>query len=157
MSDEQDRRTRNRTARFTTWLAAPPATVWDYVCDPRNLDAMTPSWLRFRVETPMPVELAPGTLIDYRLGWHGIPLRWRSRIVSVDPTRSLTYEQARGPYRRFVHEHQFEIVEGGTEMVDRVDWTPRFAWLTGRYVLRDIEALFAARTAHLESRFGIAA
>ncbi len=46
-----------------------------------ELEKLTPTWLRFSVITPPPIAIGRGTLIDYRLRVHGLPLRWQSLIA----------------------------------------------------------------------------
>lgn len=132
-------------------LDAPPPAVFDLLCDPRNLDSLTPPWLRFSVITPMPVTLEVGTVIDYRLRWRRLPLRWRSEIVAVERPWHLTYEQRRGPYRAFRHAHTFRPAPdgGGTEVLDGVDWAVWGDRLIARRVAADLEALFRFRTGRL--------
>lgn len=48
--------------------------------DARNLERITPPLLGFEVTTPEPIEMGVGTLIEYRLRLHRVPVRWRTRI-----------------------------------------------------------------------------
>jgi ligand-binding SRPBCC domain-containing protein len=98
----------------------PRAEVFSFFAEPRNLEAITPAFLRFEILPPIPAATAPGTLIDYRLRLFGIPLRWRTRIDSVDPGRSFVDVQLRGPYALWEHTHRFEDAEGGTRVLDQV-------------------------------------
>jgi ligand-binding SRPBCC domain-containing protein len=51
-----------------------------FFAEARNLEAITPPWLGFRVITPGAIAVRPGALIEYRLRLHGVPLRWLTRI-----------------------------------------------------------------------------
>jgi ligand-binding SRPBCC domain-containing protein len=68
----------------------------------------------------VPVELGPGTIIDYRLRLFGIPFRWRTHIEVFEPGVRFVDVQLRGPYRLWHHTHTFEDAPEGTLVRDRV-------------------------------------
>lgn len=68
-----------------TLLARPVEEVFPFFADAGNLDELTPPWLHFRVVSQRPIEMRAGTVIDYRLRIHGIPVRWRTRINLWNP------------------------------------------------------------------------
>jgi len=74
-----------------------------------------------------------GTLIDYRLRVHGLPLRWQSEITVWEPQRRFVDEQRRGPYRLWLHEHTFELRDGGTLCRDHVRYAVAFDILVHRH------------------------
>jgi len=62
--------------------------------------------------------------------WHfGLPLRMTSRITAMSPPRSFTDEQTRGPFRYFIHEHEFRPHGKGTLMIDRVSFAAPLGFL----------------------------
>ncbi len=129
--------------------------LFPFFSDAHNLERITPPWLRFRVLTPDPIVMAPGTRIDYRLRWHGLPMRWRSEITAWDPPHRFVDRQVRGPYRLWEHEHLLEETDGGTMVKDHV----RYAVFGGRavhtiLVRRDVAAIFAYRRRVLSQIFG---
>src|SRR5688572_25446419 len=67
------------------FLPYPRDQVFEFFSDASNLQCLTPSWLQFSVVTPPPIRNTAGTLIDYRLRVHGVPLRWQSRISVWEP------------------------------------------------------------------------
>ena len=55
--------------------------------------------------------------------WHfGIPFRMTSAITEYERPTRFVDEQTRGPFARWRHEHRFEPNNGGTRMVDVVDY-----------------------------------
>ena len=146
-----------KTFNFSSkqWLPKPLEEVFPFFADARNLGELTPEWLSFDVLTPDPIPMAVGTTIDYRLAWHGIPLRWRSEIAAWEPPHRFVDRQLRGPYRLWHHEHRFEERDGGTNVVDVVEyavWGGAVAVNLG--VRRDIERIFGFRRARLIDIFG---
>jgi ligand-binding SRPBCC domain-containing protein len=143
------------TFETALWLPQPREVVFAYFSDAANLQAITPPWLHFHILTPLPIAMRAGALIDYRLRVHGVPLRWRTRIAVWEPPFRFVDEQLRGPYRRWVHEHTFEAVDGGTLCRDRVEYdVPGGRLIERLFVRRDVEQIFAYRRQRLEERFG---
>jgi len=136
-------------------LDLPVETVFPFFADAHNLEAITPPWVRFRVMTPGRIEMRPGTLIEYRLRLHGVPVRWVTRIVEWEPGRRFVDEQLRGPYRLWHHTHAFEDDgEGRTIVRDRVCYCLPFG-LTGAaahmlFVRRDLTRIFDFRRGAVE-------
>jgi len=141
--------------RSEQWMPRTLDEVFPFFADARNLEELTPPWLRFDVVTPEPVPMAVGATIDYRLAWRGIPLRWTSEIAAWDPPHRFIDRQLRGPYRLWHHEHRFEECGNGTSVSDEVEysvWGGAIANHLG--VARDIEKIFSYRSARLREIFG---
>ena len=102
------------------FIPRPLAEVFPFFADAANLQAITPAFLDFRFLTTLPIEMRPGTLIDYQIKLFGLPLKWRTRIEEFEPPHRFADVQVRGPYKLWHHTHEFREVEGGTLMTDRV-------------------------------------
>ena len=139
------------------FLPRSPSAVFGFFADAANLEAITPRFLRFRIRTPLPVRMGEGTLLEYELRLFGVPFRWLTRIDAYEPDRRFVDRQLRGPYRRWVHLHEFHAVAGGTEVRDRVDYEIGFGPM-GRlahalFVRRSLERIFEFRAAALAALF----
>ena len=140
------------------WVARPLEEVFAFFSDAQNLEALTPPWMRFQILTPQPIQMFPGTLIDYKLYWHGVPLRWQTEITRWEPPNYFEDVQLKGPYRLWHHTHTFEAVTGGTRIHDLVRYDLPFDIL-GRIVhtisvRRNVEEIFAYRQAKIRELFG---
>ncbi len=135
-------------------LPCPRDRVFAFFSDAFQLETLTPAFLQFKVLTAPPIRIQAGTLIDYRLRLHGIPLRWRSRISVWEPPFRFVDEQLWGPYRRWYHEHSFEEVDGGTLCRDVVDYS---VWggrpIEALFVRPDVRKIFAFRQTELRELF----
>jgi uncharacterized protein YbjT (DUF2867 family)/ligand-binding SRPBCC domain-containing protein len=127
----------------------PLGDVFAFFSDAANLEAITPPELRFRILTPLPIEMRAGTTIDYQLSLHGLPFRWQTEIVEWEEGRRFVDVQRRGPYALWEHTHTFEAVNGGTLIRDRVRYRLPFGplgTLVNRLrVRRDVGRIFDHR------------
>lgn len=141
--------------RTEQWFDRLPDELFPFFADALNLERITPPFLRFRVVTPPPIEMGVGTLIDYRLRVHGVPVRWRTEITAWEPPLRFVDEQIRGPYRSWIHEHRFEDLDGGTRMTDTVRYAAPGGRLVERLLVdRDVAGIFEFRRRALEETFG---
>lgn len=139
-------------------LPGSPAEVFPFFADARNLEAITPPLLRFRVLTPEPIEMRVGTHIQYRLRLRGVPVNWHTTIQAWEPPHRFVDVQIRGPYALWHHTHELvDDGEGGTLMHDTVRYALGFGVfgeLAHRFLVRrDLEAIFAFREAELARRY----
>ena len=143
----------NSTSSASSARPAPRGGV-AFFADAHNLEALTPPLLRFRLVTPAPIAMGPGTLIRYRLNVHRVPVNWLTEITRVGPAASLRRRADRGPYVLWHHTHTFEaLAGGGTLMRDvvryRVGFGPLGALANRLLVRRDVEAIFDFREARI--------
>ncbi len=120
-----------------------------FFADPRNLEAITPPWLHFRI-LEAPDRLERGSFLRYRLRLYGIPVRWSTEIESWQPPRGFSDRQLRGPYLLWLHTHRFTPVAAGTEIYDSVRYrVPGGSFAPTRIVRRLVEEIFDYRAERL--------
>ncbi len=141
------------------WVPSPLETVFSFFSDARNLEYLTPPWLRFRIVTA-PEAIAPGVNLHYRIGWHGIPLKWTTEIETWEPPHRFTDAQLSGPYKLWHHTHTFESLKDGTMMRDIVRYAlpmgPLGEIAHALWVKRDVERIFDYRRTRIAQKFGSA-
>jgi hypothetical protein len=129
--------------------------VFPFFADARNLNLLTPPWLDFVILTPLPIDMKVGTLIDYRLRIHRMPLGWKTRISAWEPPHRFVDEQIRGPYRLWRHEHAFSGHDGETVCRDTVDYAVAGGELVHRLLVkRDVDRIFGYRSRKMVEIFG---
>jgi ligand-binding SRPBCC domain-containing protein len=133
--------------------------VFEFFAEAANLERLTPPFLRFRILTPAPIIMGAGTSIDYQLRLYGIPIRWRTRIETFERGVSFTDVQLHGPYRQWIHRHEFLDVDGAaTQMRDTVDYQlplgPLGVLARRMFVRGSLERIFDYRHQVVSQLFG---
>ncbi|MEZ2391863.1 SRPBCC family protein [bacterium RCC_150] len=119
------------TVSFTcrTHIALEPGKVFDLA---RSVDAHVGSMASSRERAIGGVtsgEMSEGDEVTWQ-AWHfALPLRMTSGITQFQFPDSFTDEQVRGPFRFFRHLHEFRPDDGGTLMIDRVEFAAPFGAL----------------------------
>ena len=126
-------------------LSYPIEQVFRFFASPENLNLLTPPWVNFSILSPQSIEMAVGTIIEYRIRLRGVPVTWRSEITEWQPPFAFCDVQLRGPYRFWVHRHTFEERPDGTLVTDHVD----YGVLGGTLVNRTIRCRRAAEDLRL--------
>lgn len=110
--------------RRTQQLNCDLKTAWDFFSSPNNLAKITPKEMKFNVLTDLSEEpIYEGMIIDYTIvPLLGIPMKWRTKITQVHTRRSFMDFQEKGPYKLWVHFHEFIPNEQGVLMKDTVDY-----------------------------------
>lgn len=131
------------------WIPKKVEEVFSFFSQAKNLEVLTPPWLKFHVEAISTSSMREGTTIDYRLKIHGIPVNWQSLISDWVPNQRFVDEQTKGPYAKWHHTHSFKAYRGGTLMKDHVRYRIPLGGfgklLGGVFVRKDIEKIFTYR------------
>lgn len=122
----------------------------------RSIDAHKDSMAQSREQAVAGVMsglISLGQEVTWR-AWHfGVPIRMTSRITEMQAPFYFVDEQAKGPFRRFRHVHEFTEDSGGTVMVERIEFEAPFGPI-GRLVeklvlARYLQELIGQRNQHL--------
>jgi ligand-binding SRPBCC domain-containing protein len=145
------------TIRQEQFVPRPREEVFAFFSDAKNLSRLTPPWLNFEI-VEIPEQLSEGALIRYRLGIHGLPIHWTTRIEEWVPEERFVDIQIAGPYALWHHTHEFEEVEGGTLITDTVQYRVPFGPL-GEVIRRamvapDTKKIFNYRREMIDAEFG---
>jgi ligand-binding SRPBCC domain-containing protein len=140
------------------FIPQPIDEVFAFFSHAENLEEITPGFLSFRILSVDPPQLRRGTLIRYRLAWHGLfPLRWTTEITHWEPPHFFADSQLSGPYRLWRHEHSFKSRGTGTQMNDIVRYSLPFGPLGvvahSAVVRRDVESIFDFRAQRIRELF----
>ena len=143
---------------FAQQVPRPLPEVFAFFSRAENLEVLTPPWLNFKILDVAPQPVQKGTLINYSLRVHGIPLRWTSEIVEWEPPHRFIDLQVRGPYKLWRHEHRFQARDGGTLISDTISLALPLGVL-GRFAYKikvrsDVQEIFAFREKKIRALFG---
>ena len=136
-------------------IARPLPQVFEFFSRAANLERITPPWLSFTIVGRQPAEVGAGTVIPYRLRLHGIPLVWVSQIEEFEHQRMFIDRQLIGPYRQWVHRHEFESRGEQTLIRDEVHYELPLGRLGATFglplVRRDVARIFDYRRETIEA------
>lgn len=132
--------------RSEVWVPHSPEAVFEFFSRAENLQTLTPHWLHLSILSNGPIAMKAGTRIRYGLRLHGIPIGWESEITAWQPPYRFVDRQTTGPYRRWVHEHQFLAHERGTKVCDNVQYSVFGGFLVNRlFVAPHLNEIFEFR------------
>lgn len=97
--------------------------VFDFLCQTANLARVSPPELHMKI-TEGPARIALGSRIVVQGRRWGIPQRMVSEITAYEPNVSFADTQCQGPFKRWVHTHLLEEIDGGTRVTDRIEYEP---------------------------------
>ena len=134
--------------------------AWDFFSSPKNLAVITPDHLGFQItSTDVREKMYPGQIITYTVKpLLGIRMPWMTEITHVQDHEYFVDEQRFGPYALWHHKHYFKEIEGGVEMIDKVDYKLPLGFLGAiantLFVKKMLKGIFKYRNQKLEELFG---
>lgn len=133
--------------------------AWGFFSNPKNLANITPDKLKFKIISSLDAEIYPGQIIQYKV--QPLPLYnsyWVTEITYMEKEKYFVDEQRFGPYAFWHHKHFFNVINGGVEMTDIVDYKIPFGWLGkllfGRLIRSELKKIFNYRNQKLVELFG---
>jgi len=133
--------------------------AWDFFSSPKNLSAITPPEMEFKILTKdLNKDIFEGMEIDYRVRpLLRIPMKWKTRLCQIDTKKSFTDIQLKGPYSIWEHTHTFEKNANGILMKDVIKYKVPMGifgnWLNSLFIRKKIENIFNYRKETLEKIF----
>jgi|ERR1700722_7806979 ligand-binding SRPBCC domain-containing protein len=132
--------------------------AFEFFANPRNLERLTPDLVHFQFLKAPPEKVSPGTILEYRLRIYGVPVKWRTRIDSVQAPAQFVDVQESGPYASWRHTHSFRALDAThTEIRDQVEFAmplgPLGEIAYRVLVARSLQQIFDYRAAALRQLF----
>lgn len=141
------------------WINVSTPDVFEFFSSENNLEKITPPYLQFKVVGKNTEKIEAGTLIDYKLKIHGIPLKWKTKITHFVVNKSFTDVQLSGPYSKWEHQHDFITYKNGTLIKDEVVYKVPMGFLgkitAGPFVNHDVQNIFKFRSQIIKDNFKI--
>ena len=138
------------TIRTDVTLERSLEDTFGFFSDACNLEAITPPELRYRIKTPLPIEMRQGSLIEYELSLYGVPFSWLTEITVWEPGVRFIDQQISGPFRVWHHEHCFErIADDQSRIRDQVRYVlplEPFSRIAHPLVRTKLDRIFSYRT-----------
>ncbi len=132
-----------------------PEEIFQFFSRAENLEILTPPWLNFKIISKSSDEMNKGTIIDYKLKIHGLPVYWKTLIADWKENESFVDQQVKGPYSKWHHLHTFDVVPGGCLLRDQVTYRVPVAILgnilLGQWIANDVRKIFEYRQKKIQS------
>jgi uncharacterized protein (TIGR01777 family) len=140
------------------WVPKKVDEIFPFFSEAKNLGVLTPEFLNFKILSQSTGEMEKGTLVDYQIKIHGIPVHWQTLIQEWEPGSMFVDTQLKGPYKSWHHTHRFIPMKGGTLLSDRVLYRLPLGLLgglaAGPMVKNDVKKIFDYRQKVINERFG---
>ena len=140
-------------------IPVPIEEAWEFFSSPRNLEAMTPPKMGFRIVSLPSEILYEGEIIEYSVKvLPGFWIPWVSEIKALKKGESFVDDQISGPFKFWHHRHSFEETSGGTIVKDLIHYSVGFGIFgevaRALVVKNQLANMFKHRRLVLEEKFG---
>ena len=135
--------------KIEQWVPQPLNKTFSFFKEAKNLEKITPEFLKFKVLNQSTPKIQGGTILNYRISLHGCPMKWQSKIKDWEPDHKFSDIQLKGPYSHWYHTHEFEEKKDGTLIKDHVLYKIPFGILgdliVGKWIRKDLQLVFNHR------------
>ena len=140
-------------------IPIPINQAWEFFSSPRNLEAMTPPEMGFRIVSLPSEILYEGEIIEYSVKvLPGVWIPWVSEIKALRKGESFVDDQISGPFKFWHHRHSFEETSGGTIVKDLIHYSVGFSIFgevaRALVVKNQLAKMFEHRRLILDEKFG---
>ena len=133
-------------------------TAWTFLCQPKNLQQLTPPSINLTITSDVPEHIYPGLIITYQLKIYKVfYFKWTTEITQSERLSYFIDEQRFGPYKFWHHEHRLQSIDGWVEIKDVVHYALPFGIL-GRmvhfgWIRNQLDDIFDYRYDILDNQF----
>ena len=142
---------------YYQWIDKPPQEVFPFFSEASNLETITPDFLGFKILNKSTASIKTGTIINYKLKLHGIPLKWKTEILDFQQDKFFIDNQIKGPYKKWLHKHSFVPYRKGTLIIDDITYKLPLGKIghlfAGHFVAKDVQKIFTFRQNTLKKVF----
>lgn len=96
--------------------------VFKFFENPQNLETITPEWLKFKILNEGELQMRSGAEFKYLIKLGIFPMKWLTKITNYEPPVKFVDEQLKGPYKKWIHTHSFNEINGKTIIKDNVKY-----------------------------------
>jgi ligand-binding SRPBCC domain-containing protein len=134
--------------------------LWNFFSVPCNFEKITPPSLGFNIVSGGNWPMYVGMTVTYTVSSvFNLPFTWVNEITQVEERKSFVDKQRSGPYAYWNHEHYFNTIPNGVEMIDILEYKMPLGLLGSLvhpFSLKGkIEKIFQYRSGKLEELFGV--
>ena len=120
---------------FTTkvWVNRTTDEAFEFFSDLNNLVLLTPRLMNMNIDNSYLQErVNKDTSFEIKIGYKPFILKWQSEITDWNPSNYFSDQQTSGPYSKWIHKHSFTEGEGGTWIIDEVEYKPKLFPFVGK-------------------------
>ena len=132
----------------SSWIEAPVENVFDFHKRPDAIELLMPPDQRVQLVS-REGGLEVGARVEFRIPAGPFRVRWVAVHIAYEENRLFVDEQREGPFAKWVHAHRFESVNGGTQLIDHIEFAlpggPLIEALAGWAVKQKLEKMFKYR------------